>query len=84
MIIPQDRQTIKTHLVDLMLKSPPQIQRQLSEAVSFIAEQDFPHKWESLLQELVQRLQVQDFHVINGVLQTAHSIFKRLVASLTC
>jgi exportin-2 (importin alpha re-exporter) len=72
-----DRLTVKAYIVDLMLKLPPPIQKQLSESLTMIVDNDFPHKWENLLEELVKRMNTRDFSVINGVLQTAHSIFKR-------
>lgn len=50
---------------------------QLSDAISIIGREDFPQKWPNLLTEMVNRFQSGDFHIINGVLQTAHSLFKR-------
>lgn len=73
----QDRQTVKQLIVGLMLKSPEQIQKQLSDAISIIGREDFPGKWPDLLAEMVSKFETGDFHVINGVLRTAHSIFKR-------
>ncbi|KAI5639206.1 cse1 domain-containing protein [Phthorimaea operculella] len=72
-----DRATIKTLIVNLMLKSPEAIQRQFSDAVSIIGKSDFPEKWPSLIPEMVEKFATGDFHVINGVLRTAHSLFKR-------
>ncbi|XP_075985331.1 chromosome segregation 1 [Anticarsia gemmatalis] len=72
-----DRHTIKTLIVSLMLKSPEAIQRQFSDAVSIIGKCDFPDKWPSLIPEMVDKFNTGDFHVINGVLRTAHSLFKR-------
>ncbi|CAG9124701.1 unnamed protein product [Plutella xylostella] len=72
-----DRATIKTLIVSLMLKSPESIQRQFSDAVSIIGKCDFPDKWPSLIPEMVEKFNTGDFHVINGVLRTAHSLFKR-------
>jgi exportin-2 (importin alpha re-exporter) len=72
-----DRTNVKQTIVDLMLKSPEQIQRQLSDAISIIGREDFPAKWPDLLNEMVAKFQIGDFHVINGVLRTAHSLFKR-------
>lgn len=60
-----------------MLKSSWQIQKQLSAAVSIIGKYDFPEKWPQLIDEMVEKFASGDFHLINGVLQTAHSIFKR-------
>uniref|UniRef100_W5LAP3 Exportin-2 n=1 Tax=Astyanax mexicanus TaxID=7994 RepID=W5LAP3_ASTMX len=72
-----DRTAIKANIVNLMLTSPEQIQKQLSDAISIIGREDFPQKWPDLLTEMVNRFQGGDFHIINGVLRTAHSLFKR-------
>ncbi|OXB61025.1 hypothetical protein ASZ78_015022, partial [Callipepla squamata] len=76
-IFESDRIAIKANIVPLMLSSPEQIQKQLSDAISIIGREDFPQKWPDLLTEMVNRFQSGDFHVINGVLRTAHSLFKR-------
>lgn len=60
-----------------MLRSPPALQKQLSDAVSIIGKHDFPKKWPQLIDEMVEKFGTGDFNVINGVLQTAHSLFKR-------
>lgn len=52
---------------------------QLSDSISIIGREDFPQKWPDLLTEMVTRFQSGDFHIINGVLRTAHSLFKRYV-----
>ncbi|PVD23451.1 hypothetical protein C0Q70_16723 [Pomacea canaliculata] len=72
-----DRLAIKQHIVGLMLKSHEQVQKQLSDAISIIGREDFPKKWEGLIPEMVSNFQTGDFHIINGVLHTAHSIFRR-------
>uniref|UniRef100_A0A8C6PI64 Exportin-2 n=1 Tax=Nothobranchius furzeri TaxID=105023 RepID=A0A8C6PI64_NOTFU len=72
-----DRTAIKANIVNLMLSSPEQIQKQLSDAISIIGREDFPQKWPDLLTEMVTRFRSGDFHIINGVLRTAHSLFKR-------
>lgn len=72
-----DRIAIKQFIVTLMLRSSAAIQKQLSDAVSIIGKYDFPKKWPQLIDEMVEKFASGDFHVINGVLQTAHSIFKR-------
>lgn len=76
-ISPDDRNTIKSHLVELMCTAPPQIQAQVSESISLIAAVDFPEKWQNLLPELVQKMNSPDLSVVNGCLNTANSIFKR-------
>lgn len=50
-----DRATIKTLIVNLMLKSPESIQRQFSDAVSIIGKSDFPEKWQGLISEMVEK-----------------------------
>ena len=76
-ISPQDRNLIKTNLVELMCKVPPQIQAQISEAISIIAEVDYPEKWDGLLPNLIGKFGSDDSNVVNGVLMTADSIFRR-------
>ncbi|ERN11678.1 exportin-2 [Amborella trichopoda] len=73
-----ERNQIKTLIVSLMLNSPPLIQSQLSEALAIISEHDFPKSWQTLLPELVSTLrQATDYSVINGILRTSNSIFKK-------
>lgn len=69
--------TIKQELVGLMISSPPNIQTQLGEAISIIADSDFWERWNTLIQDLVSRLSPTDFKITNGVLEVAHSIFVR-------
>ncbi|OQR80334.1 exportin-2-like [Tropilaelaps mercedesae] len=73
----EDRERVKQLIVSLMLKSPANIQRQLSDAVSIIGKSDFPDNWPKLLNEMIAYFATGDFHVINGVLQTANSLFQR-------
>lgn len=72
-----DREFIKANIVDLMLRNPPMIQNQLSEAVSIIGKSDFPANWMSLLPQLICKIKEGNFNIINGVLRTCHSLFKR-------
>merc|ERR1719391_486205 len=60
-----------------MLTSPLPVQKQLSQAIAIIGQEDFPAKWPSLVNNMVTKFQTGDFHVINGVLQTAYSIFEK-------
>ncbi|XP_014286249.1 exportin-2 [Halyomorpha halys] len=76
-IDPEDRIRVKELIVDVMLVAPSSIQKQLSEAVGTIGKCDFPKDWPGLLTNMVEKFGGGDFHVINGILQTAHSIFKR-------
>jgi len=72
-----DRLRIKTMIVDLMISMPEQIQRQLSDSISIIGREDFPKAWPDLLKHMITKIAGGDFHVINGILRTAHSLFKR-------
>ncbi len=60
-----------------MLKSPTSVQKQLSAAIAIIGQEDFPAKWPALMGDMVGKFASGDFHVINGVLQTAASIFEK-------
>jgi hypothetical protein len=44
------RDTLRRHIVDLMLQAPLRVQRQVGEAVTLIADHDFPQQWDYLLQ----------------------------------
>ena len=72
-----DRAMVKASIVDLMLKSPSQIQRQLSQSIALIGQQDFPMNWDGLMHKMVRHFESGDFHLINGVLQTASSMFEK-------
>lgn len=74
---PNEVVAIKKELVGLMIAVPPSIQTQLGEAISVIADSDFWQRWDTLVDDLVMRLTPDDAAVNNGVLQVAHSIFKR-------
>jgi exportin-2 (importin alpha re-exporter) len=76
-ISPEDRNTIRSHVVQLMCSVPPQIEAQISESISLIAAVDYPERWTNLLQELVHQFNSSDLAVVSGVLKTANSIFKR-------
>ena len=73
----KDRDAVKSGIVGLMLKTPDIVQRQLSDAITIIGREDFPNNWQGLLQEMVGHFRDGDFHRINGVLRTAHSLTKR-------
>lgn len=60
-----------------MLHAPSMIQKQLSDAISIIGKHDLLNKWPELFDQMIEKFNTGDFHVINGVLHTAHSLFKR-------
>ncbi|XP_044745803.1 exportin-2 [Coccinella septempunctata] len=72
-----DRLAVKNLVVGLMLNSPEAIQKQLSEAISVIGSTDFPLKWPELITQMVENFATGDFNIINGILRTAHSLFKK-------
>ncbi|KAL8941402.1 MAG: hypothetical protein Q9211_001843 [Gyalolechia sp. 1 TL-2023] len=69
--------SIKRELIGLMISVPANIQYQLGDAVGVIADSDFWRRWDTLVDDLVSRLTPENAQVNNGVLQVAHSIFKR-------
>ncbi|KAK0392378.1 hypothetical protein NLU13_1873 [Sarocladium strictum] len=76
--LPHDEvQVIKERLVGLMIASPPNIQAQLGEAISVIADSDFWRKWDTLTTDLTSRFSKSDPKINVGVLEVAHSIFAR-------
>ena len=60
-----------------MVSVPPNLQAQLGEAISAIADSDFWEQWQTLVADLVSRLTTDNTTVNIGVLRVAHSIFKR-------
>lgn len=50
-----DRTAIKTLIIDLMLKSPEAVQKQLTHAVSTIGGYDFPWKWPGLIDQMIEK-----------------------------
>ncbi|TIA48524.1 Cse1-domain-containing protein [Aureobasidium pullulans] len=76
--LPQDEVTaIKREVIGLMISVPSTIQTQLGEAISVIADSDFWERWDTLVDDLVSRFTPDNPKVNNGVLQVAHSIFRR-------
>ncbi|KAI9224219.1 Cse1-domain-containing protein [Blastocladiella britannica] len=72
-----DRAAIKDVIVNVMTTTEPNLQLQLSETVSMIAQSDFPHDWPTLIEQLVSKLTTDNFQVNNAVLLAAHPVFKR-------
>lgn len=72
-----DVKMIKSEIVGLMIMLPDSLQLQIGEAISLIAESEFPNMWTELIDELVSKLTLEDLVVNKGVLKVAHSIFKR-------
>lgn len=73
----EDVSMIKAEIVSLMITLPDSLQIQIGEAISLIAESEFPDLWGGLIDELISKLTLDDLQVNKGVLKVAHSIFKR-------
>lgn len=67
---------VKQNIVNFMVQLPPNLQAQIGEAISLIADSDFPDKWDYLITDLTSKLS-DNIPVNNGVLTVAHSIFSR-------
>ncbi|OLY82980.1 Exportin-2 [Smittium mucronatum] len=76
-ISPEDRVTIKQEIINLMINQPKSMQLQIGEAVSIIADNDFPSLWPNLIKDLVSHFSPTDVQTNNGILQTAHMVFNR-------
>ncbi|CCE65909.1 hypothetical protein TPHA_0N01280 [Tetrapisispora phaffii CBS 4417] len=68
---------IKKEIIPLMIILPANLQKQIGEAISVIADSDFPDRWPSLLNDLASKLSTNDMVTNKGVLTVANSIFKR-------
>ncbi|KAK6354172.1 importin-alpha export receptor [Orbilia blumenaviensis] len=74
---PSDVSAIKSELLGVMIQVPSNLQIQIGEAISVIADSDFYKKWDTLVAELASKLDPNNPAVTTGVLTVAHSIFKR-------
>lgn len=72
-----DVELVKKEVVPLMIQLPGNLQVQIGEAISVIADSDFPQRWTTLLDDLISKLSPDDMVSNLGVLNVAHSIFKR-------
>lgn len=77
-LLPNDDVThIKREIIDIMIRLPNQLQVQIGESISLIAESDFPHNWDNLIDQLIAKLSELDFVLNKGILLVAHLIFKK-------
>ncbi|KAJ1675939.1 importin-alpha export receptor [Spiromyces aspiralis] len=76
-IVKADRDVIKSEIVGLMVSLDPRLQLQVSEAMSVIADNDFPANWPNLIHNLISKLSRDNYKANNAVLQAAHTVFKR-------
>lgn len=77
LISTNDVELIKKEVIPTMIQLPNNLQVQIGEAISVIAESDFPHRWSTLMDDLISRLSADDMVTNAGVLNVAHSICKR-------
>uniref|UniRef100_A0A7S1A9R5 Importin N-terminal domain-containing protein n=1 Tax=Noctiluca scintillans TaxID=2966 RepID=A0A7S1A9R5_NOCSC len=70
-----DRQTIKQHLLRLMLSAPKQVSTQLAAGLQEIALTDYPAEWQDLMPEIVGFLKSSaDMKVLLGTMKTANTV----------
>jgi exportin-2 (importin alpha re-exporter) len=83
-----DRDAVKAALVDVVLRAPVAVRRQLSEVLAIIAEHEYPGTWKELVPALGARLHAlvaaaaagggaADWVAVQGVLETLHAVFER-------
>ena len=73
----EDRNTIKQHIIQLMLTLPHLLQAQLHHALAIISTTDFPRNWTNLLPELMSYLSSDDYTHITSVLETFNYMFHK-------
>ncbi|AAS53644.2 AFR273Wp [Eremothecium gossypii ATCC 10895] len=73
----RDVELVKKEIVPLMIQLGSHLQVQIGESIAVIADSDFPERWPTLLDDLVDKLSAEDMVTNKGVLTVAHSIFKR-------
>ncbi|ODQ66714.1 Cse1-domain-containing protein [Nadsonia fulvescens var. elongata DSM 6958] len=73
----EDVGNIKKESIRLMTLLPGNLQVQVGEAISIMADSDFPARWPDLFPDLVSSFSETNMVVNNGLLQVAHSICKR-------
>lgn len=72
-----DINKIKLEILDVMIQLPNNLQIQIGESISIIAESDFPHNWPNLIDSIVEKLSLTDFTNNKAILLVSHSIFKK-------
>lgn len=72
-----DINNVKTQILDVMIQLPNNLQVQIGELISIIAESDFPHNWPNLIDNIVDKLSTTDFVNNKSILLVSHSIFKK-------
>ncbi|KAJ3694500.1 hypothetical protein LUZ60_009980 [Juncus effusus] len=78
--LPDNEKTlVKSLLLPLLLQSPPQIQRALSDALEIASSYDFPASWPSLLPDIISSLATAlaaaDYTSVNSLLSATNSLF---------
>ncbi|KAK6460649.1 CAS specific exportin for Srp1p required for accurate mitotic chromosome segregation [Scheffersomyces coipomensis] len=68
---------IKAEIIDIMIKLPQNLQIQIGESITLIAESEFPKNWNTLIDQLISKLSITDFFVNKSILLVCHSIFKK-------
>ncbi|AAZ12032.1 importin-alpha re-exporter protein, putative [Trypanosoma equiperdum] len=73
-----DKAFVRNNITGIMFSAPLNVQRNLAEAISMIAETDFPSAWPDALQRIIHVLMNEKSVVLHSAaLSTAHSILGR-------
>lgn len=73
----EDVAYIKHNILNIMITLPNNLQVQVGECISLIAELDFPHNWTNLIDDLIGKFSMDDFKSNKSILLVSHSIFKK-------
>eukprot|EP00011_Vannellida_sp_DIVA3-517-6-12_P000534 CAMPEP_0114606120 /NCGR_PEP_ID=MMETSP0168-20121206/1400_1 /TAXON_ID=95228 ORGANISM="Vannella sp., Strain DIVA3 517/6/12" /NCGR_SAMPLE_ID=MMETSP0168 /ASSEMBLY_ACC=CAM_ASM_000044 /LENGTH=964 /DNA_ID=CAMNT_0001816979 /DNA_START=133 /DNA_END=3023 /DNA_ORIENTATION=+ len=83
--IPKEaREQLKSGIVDLVLTTPRNVRKQLTEALIFMANEDFPDQWPALLPQLVAKYTSQNFEEVYAALKATCAILMRFRQAYDC
>ena len=70
----QDKEFIKSHILQVLVQSPNNIRAQVSTALGYIIRFEFPKRWSTLIATTKTLLQTNDLHALLGGLTVCHKI----------
>ncbi|KAK9813831.1 hypothetical protein WJX73_000701 [Symbiochloris irregularis] len=73
----EDKQAVRENLLESLIRAPPIIQKQLGECLKDVLHADYPLRWPSLLQSIVQNLTTQEQARIHGGLLALRSLMRK-------
>jgi hypothetical protein len=72
----QDKSTVRENLIEAIIHSPDPIRAQLVVCVRYIAQNDFPEKWPSIVEKVHYFIQNPDINSWYGSLQAFYQLCK--------